>query len=153
MRIFLGLLLTLISGSAFGAEAPIRLRLWHQLIYSHREVQAAILRDFEKQNPGIRVDSVYYETEQLRSSFQSAAQVGGGPELIYGPSDQVGPLATMRLLAPLEDVFTAEELQDFDPLSLIRANDRLLMIGDNVGNHLALLYNRKLIAKPPADTD
>lgn len=144
------ILLSMLGGFRALADEPIRVRLWHQLMYSHRDVQAEILREFEKQNPGIKVESLYRETEHLRSSFQAAAQVGGGPELIYGPSDQVGPLSTMGLLRPMSDLFTEDELKDFDPLSLIRVENDLLMVGDNVGNHLALLYNRKLVPNPPA---
>lgn len=135
------------------AAAPVKIRLWHQLMYAHRDVQAEVLREFERQNPGVTVESLYRETEQLRSSFQAAAQVGGGPELIQGPSDQVGPLSTMGLLLPLDGLIDAKELEDFDPLSLIRVDGRLLMIGDTVGNHLALLYNRKLVTQPPRTTD
>lgn len=135
------------------ADTVVTIRLWHQLMYAHRDVQAEALREFERHNPGIRVESLYRDTESLRSSFQSAAQVGGGPELIYGPSDQVGPLSTMGLLAPLDDLYSADEFKDFDPLSLVKRHDHLYMVGDNVGNHLSLLYNKKLVANPPRTTE
>lgn len=135
------------------AEEAVKVRLWHQLIYSHREVQAELLREFEKENPGIKVETLYYESEQLRSMYQSAAQVGGGPDLIYGPSDQVGPFSTMKLIRPMDEFFDPEDLKDFDPLSLIRVDNQLLMVGDNVGNHLALLYNKKLVPHAPQTTD
>ncbi len=131
----------------------VRVRLWHQLMYSHREIQSEVLREFEKRNPDLKIESIYRETEQLRSSFQAAAQVGGGPELIMGPSDMVGPLSTMGLLSPMQDYVDANELQDFDPLSLVRTDKGLLMIGDSVGNHLSLIYNRKLVPVPPKTTN
>ena len=150
-----GLTLTLLLffTSAVPAAEPVKIRLWHQLIYSHREIQDQVLRQFEAQNPGVIVESIYKETEQLRSNYQAAAQVGGGPEIVMGPSDMVGPLATMGLLRSMDDLFTPEELKDFDPLSLIHAGDHLLMVGDSVGNHLSLLYNKKLVPVPPANTD
>lgn len=138
---------------ASDAAAPVKVRLWHQLIYAHREVQAKLIQEFERQNPDIKIESIYRETEALRSGFQSAALVGGGPEIVQGPSDQVGPLSVMGLLAPMDEYFTPEELADFDPLALIRVHDKLLMVGDTVGNHLSLLYNKKLIATPPQTTD
>ena len=143
----------LVSCAVKAQEPVMTIRLWHQLMYSHRDIQAEALREFEKQNPGVRVESLYRETEALRSAFQSAAQVGGGPDLIYGPSDQVGPLSTMGLLAPLDTLFTPEEQKDFDPLSLITRNGHLYLVGDNVGNHLSLLYNKKLVKNPPRTTD
>jgi arabinogalactan oligomer / maltooligosaccharide transport system permease protein len=144
---FLSLFLFLFSATAEAAEQ--RLHLWHQMIYSQREVLRERLNEFEKLHPGLKVISTYRETEELRSSFQAAALGGSGPELIYGPSDQVGPLATMELIAPLED----QGLEDFDPAGLVRFKDKLFAIGDSVGNHLMLIYNRKLVPNPPQTTD
>ncbi|RZA04908.1 MAG: extracellular solute-binding protein [Proteobacteria bacterium] len=143
----LSLLIALFSVNAEAAEQ--RLHLWHQMIYSQREVLRERLNEFEKLHPGVRVISTYRETEELRSSFQAAALGGSGPELIYGPSDAVGPLATMGLLTPLE----TEGLEDFDPKALVRFKDQLFAIGDTVGNHLMLIYNRKLLPKAPETTD
>ena len=133
------------------AQAEQRIHLWHQMIYSQREELRGLLNQWEEKHPGVRVISTYRETEELRSSFQAAALGGSGPELIYGPSDQVGPLATMELIQPLDD--QEKDLGDFDPISLIHFNSHLYAIGDSVGNHLMLLYNKKLIPNPPSTTD
>lgn len=135
---------------AIPAEAAeTRIHLWHQMIYSYREVLREAADAFEKQHPGVRVVLTYRETEELRSSFQAAALGGSGPELIYGPSDQVGPLATMGLITPLPE----EGLEDFDPAALVRHGGELYALGDTVGNHLMLIYNRKLVPNPPRTTD
>lgn len=134
-------------------EAKEKVHLWHQMLYAQREVLQAVVNEFEKQNPEIDVVITYRETEELRSSFQAAALGGSGPELIYGPSDQVGPLATMKLLAPLDSIFTESEQKDFDPLALVRFQDRLFSVGDGVGNHLMLIYNKQFLTNPPSNTD
>lgn len=145
------LLLSLFLAKGAYAAEPVRIHLWHQMIYSYRGVLADAVRDFERANPGLQVLITYRETEELRSSFQAAALGGSGPELIQGPSDQVGPLATMGLIAPLDGVLPDEA--DFDPAALVRFREHLYAVGDSVGNHLMLLYNRKLVPRPPADTD
>jgi arabinogalactan oligomer/maltooligosaccharide transport system permease protein len=119
------------------------------MIYSYREVLRQAADSFEEEHPGVKVVLTYRETEELRSSFQAAALGGSGPELIYGPSDQVGPLATMGLIAPLSE----EKLEDFDPAALVRHGGHLYALGDTVGNHLMLIYNRKLVPSPPRTTD
>ncbi|MGZ3737357.1 MAG: extracellular solute-binding protein, partial [Bdellovibrionota bacterium] len=86
--IFLALLL------ALSARADTKIHLWHQMMYSQRQALAELAARFEAEHPGAKVVLTYRETEELRSSFQAAALGGSGPELIYGPSDQVGPLAT-----------------------------------------------------------
>ncbi len=150
MMLWLSLLL-LRAEPVFAQEKKIH--VWHQMIYSYRQVLAGAARRFEKEHPGVRVVLTYRETEELRSSFQAAALGGSGPALIYGPSDQVGPLATMGLIAPLDQELKSEELRDFDPAAQVRFRDRLYAIGDGVGNHLMLLYNKKLVSRPPASTD
>lgn len=135
------------------AEEPLRLQVWHQMIYSHREVLAEVLKEFEKLHPDIQVRPTYRETEELRSAYQSAAMGGSGPELIYGPSDQIGPFAEMGIISPLESEFDDSFFNQFDPLAVPLFKQHRYAIGDSVGNHLMLLYNRKLVAAPPKDSD
>lgn len=130
-------------------EAKTTIQLWHQMIYSHREVLKELVDNFQKENPGIEVQVTYRETEELRSAFQSSSMAGSGPELIYGPSDQVGPFATMNLISPLDDILSINEKEQFDPLALVRFKGQTFMVGNSVGNFLMLLYNQKLIPTPP----
>lgn len=130
-----------------------KVHVWHQMLYAQRVVLAEAARKWEEKNPKVKVVLTYRETEELRSSFQAAALGGSGPELIYGPSDQVGPLATMGLIAPLESELTESELKDFDPPARVTFKGSLYALGDVVGNHLMLLYNRKLVPKAPETTD
>ncbi len=147
--------LALLSGAfSFAADtAPRKIHVWHQMLYSYRVVLAEAAKQFEKENPGVKVVLTYRETEELRSSFQAAALGGSGPELIYGPSDQVGPLATMGLISPLNAELTKEELADFDSAAQVKFKNVLYALGDGVGNHLMLLYNKKLLANAPATTE
>ncbi len=145
------LLFFFLTPAAEAAERKVH--LWHQMIYSYREVLREAADRFEAAHPGVKVVLTYRETEELRSSFQAAALGGSGPELIYGPSDQVGPLATMGLIAPLPGVLPPTELQDFDPSALVTYQGQLYAVGDGVGNHLMLIYNKKLVKEPPRTTD
>jgi arabinogalactan oligomer/maltooligosaccharide transport system permease protein len=131
----------------------VHIQLWHQMIYSHREVLAQVLKEFEKQNPGITVGAIYRETEELRSSYQSAAMGGSGPEIVSGPSDQIGPFATMGIIRPLDEVLGDEYFKSYDPLAVPVFKGHHYMVGDSVGNNLSLIYNKKLISQPPRTTD
>ncbi|MNK07425.1 Maltose transport system permease protein MalF [compost metagenome] len=139
-------------GQTVSAE-PVRIQLWHQMIYSHRQVLSEALRNFEKENPNILVQETYRETEELRSSFQAAAMGGSGPELVYGPSDQIGPFAAMGIIQPLDDILGPDFLKEFDPLAVPFYQGHHYMVGGTVGNHLMLLYNKKLIPQAPTTTD
>ncbi len=132
---------------------PVRIQLWHQMIYEHRSVLAQSLREFEKENPDIVIQETYRETEELRSSFQAAAIGGSGPELVYGPSDQIGPFATMGIIQPIDDLLGQDFIKPFDPLATPEFLNKRYIVGASVGNHLMLLYNKKLVPRAPKTTD
>lgn len=132
---------------------PVRIQLWHQMIYSHRQVLSEALREFEKENPNILIRETYRETEELRSSYQAAAMGHSGPELVFGPSDQIGPFATMGIIQPLDGILDDDYLKQYDPLALPPFQDKHFMLGGTVGNNLMLLYNKKLVKTPPTTTD
>lgn len=143
-----------------GGDSQRRVTLWHQMTVSERQVLTERIAAFEAANPEISVRALYKETEELRSGFQAAALAGTGPELVFGPSDSLGAFATMGIVQDMAGFITAAEQEEFvsDALTYLPSSDGegaewLVQIGDRVGNHLALVYNRKLIDEPPTTTD
>lgn len=131
---------------------PNRIVIWHQMRVDERLILEEQIRQFMARNPGIRVEEIYKETEELRSGFIIAAIAGQGPDLVYGPSDQVGPFQVMDIIIPLENLFDKEWLDSFNPKGLTWYKGHLYQIADKLGNHLTLVYNRKFVARPP-ETD
>jgi len=121
--------------------------------YENRKVLREVCDEYEKQNPQVKINLTYRETEELRSNYQSAAMGGSGPQLIYGPSDQVGPFATMGIIQPLDTLFEESFFSGFVKNSIIEFQGSKWMVGDVVGNHLMLLYNKTMIQTPPTNTD
>jgi arabinogalactan oligomer/maltooligosaccharide transport system permease protein len=105
---------------------------------------------FMKLHPEVRVEQLFKETEELRSGFIIAAIAGQGPEIVYGPSDQVGPFEVMDIILPLEDMFDKQWLSQYDPRGLTWYKGHLYQIADKLGNHLTLVYNKKLVPVPPS---
>jgi arabinogalactan oligomer/maltooligosaccharide transport system permease protein len=134
--------------------------IWHQSRPAEQKLLEEEIARFEKANPGIRVRTLYKETEELRSSFQAAALAARGPELIYGPVDVLGPLQTMGVLQDMTGWMPEKLRQDFvdGALTILPAakdpsRNELVQVADRFGNHLALVYNKNLIQKPPKDTE
>lgn len=100
-------------------------------------------------HPGIKVQELFKETETLRSAYVVGAMAGQGPDLVYGPSDPVGIYEATKSIRPLEDLLAPEYLSGFDSISLLRYQGHLYQIADKIGNHLALVYNKKYVQKPP----
>ncbi|MCF7808391.1 MAG: extracellular solute-binding protein [Candidatus Marinimicrobia bacterium] len=148
--IFKIFLLITLSGFLLGEETT--LHLWHPMPAPSRAVLNELVAEYESLNPGIKVHLLYKENEEVRMAYMSATGfTEGGPDLLYGPSDFTGALVEMDIIKPLEDLFTAEELAAFDPKGLTWYNDHLYQIGDELGNHLALVYNKRLFAEVGLD--
>jgi arabinogalactan oligomer / maltooligosaccharide transport system permease protein len=140
----------------FGCEQQtekLTINIWHQMLYENRAALREVCDIYENENPEIQINLTYRETEELRSNFQSSAMGGSGPELIYGPSDQVGPFSTMGIIQPLETLFDSTFFSQFVDNAIVKLNNHTWMIGDGVGNHLMLMYNLDLIDKPPENTN
>ena len=123
------------------------------MLYENRKALREVCDNYEDSQPGININLIYRETEELRSNFQSAALGGSGPELIYGPSDQVGPFAVMGIIQSLDELFPSSYFDQFLSNAVVRFQDQTWMVGDGVGNHLMLMFNKELILTPPESTD
>lgn len=153
LGVVLALTLVAISGcgSGGGAKGDGKIVLWMQMDPAERTRFEANLADYRAKHPDVVIESVPYDTENLRQQFQTAAAAGAGPEIIFGPSDQVGPLSLLQLLKPLETTMPAGFFDRFIPQSLDTLDGHLWAAPDQIGNHLMLLYNKALVPTPPAD--
>ena len=122
------------------------------MLYENRKVLREVCDDYENNNLDIKINLTYRETEELRSSYQAAAMGGSGPELIYGPSDQVGPFSVMGIIQPLDDLLPHAYFNQYVKNAIVKLDGQIWMVGDVVGNHLMLIYNKNLISSPPDNT-
>lgn len=135
-------------------DGIVRLQIWHQLRPEDRALLERVTSEYEARRDSVDIEVIYKETEELRSSYQSAALAGLGPAIIHGPSDQVGPLATMGFIRPLEDLISPALIEGLDTVAAVRFRGHIYQLADRVGNHLALVYNTELLPDgPPRTTD
>ncbi|MDZ7316626.1 MAG: extracellular solute-binding protein [candidate division KSB1 bacterium] len=141
--------LTFFSGCAKKENVIV---IWHSLRPVERQVLRAALDEFARRHPGWEFGELFYEPEAARSNYIISALGGSGPALFRGANDNIGPMSELGVIMPLESFFEQATLDSFltDPLE---ANTwfrgHLYQIADNIGNHLCLVYNKKLIDKPP----
>jgi maltose-binding protein MalE len=142
--------LMVVSGCGRKDDGVIRITIWHQDRPDIRDVlQKQLDRFMALHQDTVKVEQLFKETEELRSGFIIAAIAGQGPDIVYGPSDQVGPFQIMDIILPLDSLFDREFLDRFDPKGLTYYKGRLYKISDKLGNHLTLVYNKKLVPNPP----
>lgn len=105
--------------------------------------------------PNITITRAHYTTEDLRSNFQTAALGGQGPHIVYGPDDNIGVFATAGIIQPLDTWFgrAVTDALDENALNGNRFDGKLWGLPDRIGNHLTLVYNKKLVPEAPKDFD
>jgi maltose-binding protein MalE len=144
------LVLALVIGGCWRkSDERIRITIWHQDRIDIRVILQRQIARFMQIHPDIKVEELFKETEELRSGFIIAALAGQGPEIVYGPSDQVGPFELMNIILPLESMFDSTWQAEYDPRALTWYHGHLYQVADKLGNHLTLVYNKKLVPLPP----
>jgi arabinogalactan oligomer/maltooligosaccharide transport system substrate-binding protein len=144
------------SSTTGGAEPTADIQIYSQKDPGLEDLLKGQIVDFQKAHPTITVKIVHYETEQLRTNFQTAAIAHAGPELVYGPNDNIGPWVTLKVLQPLDQVMGSDFVKLFakNAVDAVSYKGHVYAAPDINGNHLMLLYNKKLVTgAPPANTD
>ncbi len=143
-----------IAGSCDQApDMRVHLRIWHQKISAERDLFQEEVAKFNAAHPNCVVETLYKENEELRNLFVIAAVAGQGPEIIYGPADNVGVMVTTKTILPLEKIFDAGFFDRFAPQGLVSWKSSRWLAADQIGNHLTLVYNKELVPNPPQTLD
>lgn len=159
-KVVILLFLLLLALNVLLAEKPVEISLWHQMEPSKEPLLKELIAEFEKENPEYKVNALHKGTEELRTGFQTvAAFTNTAPELVYGPSDNLGAFEVMKLsdnqtasiIASLEDVFSEEFLDKFMEQAKFRYQGHIYMIADRLGNHLSLCCNMRLFREVGLD--
>jgi len=147
-----GLFMYLLTGCGCTGKDPKSITIWHSFRPTDRTVFQQALREFASRHAGWTFNELYYEPEQARTNFIISALGGSGPELFWGANDNIGPFVELDVIMPLENLFTQDFLDSFvvEPVNANTwMNGHIYQLGDRVGNHLCLVYNKKLVGKPP----
>lgn len=127
--------------------------IWEQKDPEEQVILNRQLAVFMEGHPGITVSTSHFETDVLHSQFQTAALAGGGPDLVYGPSDKIGPYSVMRLIIPLEEHFDRPFFDEFEKVGVPMLGGHVYAVADQIGNHLMLIYNKALVNRAPEESD
>jgi maltose-binding protein MalE len=130
-----------------------RVRIWHQKTGAERDFFNEAVARFNAAQDTLVIEPLYRETEELRNLFVVGSVGGQGPEIIFGPADNVGILALTETIMPLDRVLPDEYLAAFTDEGVVRWNGEPWMLADQLGNHLVFVYNEALMPEPPQTTD
>jgi glycosidase/maltose-binding protein MalE len=125
------------------------------IIIWHTEADTTVLNqivtDFQALYPSITVQLLFKDTSVLSDQFIQAAKAGGGPDLVRGPNDRIGPFATNGLIRPVDVDFDLGVFITQAVLGTLWSGQHWA-VPDTYGNHLMLFYNKSLLASAPSNT-
>ncbi|SFL97897.1 extracellular solute-binding protein [Halanaerobium salsuginis] len=116
------------------------------------EILDPLIKKFEENNPQITVERTHAGTvEDLRQNTQTAFMGGQGPDLVLSPFDHIGPFSIMGIAQPLDNLASNELKNKFIKSALpgMSLNGNLYGIPLTMGNHLMLMYNKKMVKNAP----
>ncbi len=140
------------GGGDGGSATDTTIAIWVQMDPEERSVLTEHLAEVQANHPELTFEVSHESTEDLRTKFQTAALAGGGPDLVFGPSDQIGPFSIMRVIHPLDEIL-GDALDAFVPEAFDTLDGHVWALPDQLGNHLALVRNTALVPDAPETWD
>ena len=142
-------LLSLCASCTPPREEPDTVVIWHQKIGAERVLFEDVVRKYNLAHPAEQVRALYREGEALRNSFIIAAVAGQGPDLVFGPADNVGIFAETRVIRPWNEVLDGAFLGRFTGDGVVSWNGKPWLVSDQIGSQLMLVYDRAALRSPP----
>ena len=130
-----------------------KLALWHGWTGAEADtLNNTIIPAWKTANPNVEVEALAVPFDQLKNKFSTDTATGGGPDLLIGPADWVGELATGELIKALDDMATSDITDAYLPATI----DQLKFDGKLYGlpesfECVALYYNTDLVKTAPKD--
>jgi arabinogalactan oligomer/maltooligosaccharide transport system substrate-binding protein len=103
-------------------------------------------------HPEVTFEIANKDVETLREDFLTAGLAGNLPDLLWTVNDHAGPFTDAQLILPVDDLVDLSAYVD-SALAAVKLNGKTWGVPISNGNHLMLLYNKKLVETPPTNTD
>jgi arabinogalactan oligomer/maltooligosaccharide transport system substrate-binding protein len=137
------------------AAAAVKIVMWTKEGEADGALQwnQALVDEFNSKNPNMSIELVKKkDVEELRQDFQTASLAGAPPDLLWTVNDHAGPFTAADLIQPVDDLFDLSQFVDA-AVAAVKLNGKTWGVPISNGNHLMLIYNKKLISEAPKDTD
>jgi arabinogalactan oligomer/maltooligosaccharide transport system permease protein len=141
------------------ALAPLALHaepltLWHSYRGAEKDVLEALVTTWNAAHPDEAVEPLAIPNDAFANKLRTAIPQGNGPDVFLFAHNEVGNLASLDLLEPLDARLDAPTREGLFPNALAAMQYEGRLYGLPLATKsVALFYNKKLVASPPATTD
>ncbi len=130
------------------------LLLWHGWTGAEADTLTNdILPAWQAAYPNVSIEVLAVPFDQLKNKYSTEVATGGGPDLLIGPLDWVGELATGELIRPLDDLIDQATLDNYLPSTVeaLRYDGQLYGMPESF-EAVAMYYNKTMMPEPVAST-
>ena len=135
------------------ASAKVNLIMWTKEGEEALDWNKSLIEEFTKVNPNVTIELVKKtNVEILREDFLTASLANAAPDILWTVSDHAGPFVAADIIEPVGNLFDLNKYVN-SAMDAVKLEGKYWGIPISNGNQLMLLYNKKLIAEAPKDTD
>ena len=137
-----------------GAAAADDISLWHSYRGDEQAALETLVAQWNAAHPDTPVRPLALPHEAYANKLTAAIPRGQGPDLFIFAHERIGDWSRAGLVRALDDDLPPAAQDAFVPVTLdaLRYEGKLYGV-PLASKSVALLYNKKLVAQPPADTD
>ena len=152
-RVFLALLIAVVSLAYGCAEPPHGITLWHPYRGGEDEALKATVAAFEKEHH-VKVTSLFVPYEAYVSKLEAAIPRGNGPDVFVGPHNRIGEYVLHQLIGEAGDSFPEADLGRYEQSTIDAVTFREKRWAVPLASKcLALYYDPKVFPEAPKTLD
>jgi len=135
-------------------EQAITITIWHAWSGSELDVLNEAITKYNVLHPKVTIDQLQVPFDQLQNKFQTEAAGGGGPDILVGPADWIGPFTTANLISPIDDYVDSSFLSHYvtGAVDQVKISGKMMAMPEST-ECVAMIYNKDLIKQLPKDTN
>jgi len=123
-----------------------RLVLWHSWAGADGDALAEILANFQREYPGVTVDTLFVAYPDLAQGYADAVNGRGGPDLVLAPTWWISDFVDIGVVQPLDALVTPAELDAYWPAAVDNLRWRGQVYGLPTNFELVSLFVNKALA-------
>ena len=151
-RFVVALLLFALLGAATVRAGEIT--LWHSYRGEEQAALETLVQQWNQAHPQTPVRPLVVAHEAYANKLTASIPRGQGPDVFIFAHERIADWAGAHLIRPLDDEFTPAAQAQFFPVTTEALRVRGRIYGVPLAfKSVALIYNKALLATPPATTD
>jgi arabinogalactan oligomer / maltooligosaccharide transport system substrate-binding protein len=130
----------------------VTISIWHSWSSTEVQVLDPILRAFQSAYPDVYFNVTYYPRETLQRRYDTSAYLGGGPSLLFGPSEWGQNYYEQDLVVDISGLATEDFLARINPAAVDqgRMGDALISLPYSIRQGVVMYRNKQIIESAPA---